>query len=93
MQPGLGKAWFLKYYKDLFPSDFVILDGKRFPMPPYYDKLYAFTSLYDHDEVVDWRIYNAITNPKDRTPQALARREEYALLNAARNQRNLENGN
>jgi len=89
-QPGLGNAWFLKYYQDLFPSDFVILDGKRFSMPPYYDKLYAFASLYDHEEVIDWRVYNAITNLKDRTPQALARREEYAILIAGRKQRNLD---
>ena len=89
-QPGLGNAWFLKYYKDLFPSDFVILDGKRFPMPPYYDKLYVFANLYDHEEVIDWRIYNAITNLKDRTPEALKRREEYHTLLAARSQRNLD---
>jgi len=89
-QPGLGNAWFLKFYKDLFPSDFVILDGKRFSMPPYYDKLYAFASLYDHEDVIDWRIYNAITNLKDRTPQALARREEYATLIADRQTRNLD---
>ena len=89
-QPGLGNSWFLKFYKDLFPSDFVILDGKRFPMPPYYDRLYAFTCLYEHEEVIDWRIYNAICNPKDRTPEALARREEYATLIAARSTRNLD---
>ena len=59
-------------------------------MPPYYDKLYAFTNLYDHEEVIDWRIYNAISNPTDRTPEALARREEYSLLLAARYSRNLD---
>lgn len=88
-QPGLGFSWFEKYHSDVFPSDFVILDGKRFPVPPYYDKLNAFVSQYDHEETLDWRVYNALMNPKDRTPEALLRRAEYHLLVSNRKTRNL----
>lgn len=34
--PGLGAAWFDKYKAEVFPSDFLILDGRRVPVPRYY---------------------------------------------------------
>lgn len=34
--PGIGKTWFDKYWKDAFPSDFVIVDGRKRPVPAYY---------------------------------------------------------
>lgn len=36
---GLGESWFLKFARDLFPSDEVIVDGKRRRVPDYYLKL------------------------------------------------------
>lgn len=34
--PGLGLAWFNKYKSDVFPSDFVVVDGNKLPVPRYY---------------------------------------------------------
>lgn len=36
---GLGYDWFHKYKSDVFPSDFLIVDGKKHPVPKYYLKL------------------------------------------------------
>lgn len=38
-RPGLGKEWFSKYWRDVYPSDEVVLGGKRFRPPKYYDGL------------------------------------------------------
>lgn len=38
-RPGLGSTWFKKYWKDVYPSDQVIVNGKAFKPPRYYDKL------------------------------------------------------
>lgn len=38
-RPGLGRDWIQKFYSDVWPRDEVILDGKRFPPPRYYDKI------------------------------------------------------
>lgn len=35
-RPGIGKTWFEKYKTDVYPSDFVVIDGKKFPPPRYY---------------------------------------------------------
>lgn len=39
--PGLGASFFHKYKSDIFPSDFLIVDRKKHPVPKYYFKLLA----------------------------------------------------
>lgn len=40
MSKGIGKAWFDKYRRDVFPSDFIVHDGKKLAVPRYYGDLY-----------------------------------------------------
>lgn len=37
-RPGLGKGWYDRFKGDVFPSDEVILDGKRHRPPKFYDQ-------------------------------------------------------
>lgn len=39
-RPGIGAGWYDKFKDDVFPSDEVIFDGKRFRPPKFYDKAY-----------------------------------------------------
>lgn len=34
--PGIGSTWFDAFAGDAFPSDFVVVDGERRPVPAYY---------------------------------------------------------
>jgi hypothetical protein len=36
--PGLASNWYDKYQCDAYPSDFIIIDGKKRKVPPYFDK-------------------------------------------------------
>jgi hypothetical protein len=36
-RPGIASDWFERFHKDVFPSDHVIVDGKRVPTPRFYD--------------------------------------------------------
>ena len=38
-RPGLGTSWFEKYWKDVYPDNFVILNGQKVKPPAFYDKL------------------------------------------------------
>lgn len=38
-RPGLGASWFERYSGDCFPSQFVIVDGVKRPVPRYYYRL------------------------------------------------------
>lgn len=37
--PGMGSAWFHKYWQDIYPNDTCLLDGTIHQPPRYYDKL------------------------------------------------------
>lgn len=51
LKPGIGFAWFEKYWKDCFPSDYLIYRGKRFPVPRYYMTLYERMNLSAAEQV------------------------------------------
>jgi len=36
-RPGLGSSWFERYRSDVYPSDEVVLEGRRFRPPRFYD--------------------------------------------------------
>lgn len=38
-RPGIGHEWFHRYYRDIYPSDFLIMDGRKYKPPLYYDRL------------------------------------------------------
>lgn len=38
-RPGIGHGWFWKYKDDLYNHDYAVANGKRFPVPDYYDRL------------------------------------------------------
>lgn len=42
-RPGIGKPWLDKWNTDVFPNDFVILDGVKQRVPGYYDDLVKST--------------------------------------------------
>lgn len=48
LKPGIGARWFERYRSDIFPCDYVVVGGKRFPVPRYYDK------LLERDDPVQW---------------------------------------
>ena len=38
LRPAVGRAWIEKYWRDVYPRDFVVVGGKEFKPPRYYDK-------------------------------------------------------
>ena len=38
-KPGIGRDWFDKYKGDVFPNDYVVINGKKIKPPRYYDSL------------------------------------------------------
>lgn len=93
LRPGIGSKWFEKYgYSDIYDSgDFVVIKGKKYKTPRYYDKL-----LQDLDERELMRIKKirragANGRKEDCTPERLAVREEALELKAAKLKRGFEN--
>lgn len=50
-RPGIGSTWFDKFSTDAFPSDFVVIDGVKRPVPRYYTK--KLVALEDRDQAAE----------------------------------------
>lgn len=75
-RPGIGSKWFDKYMDDVFPDDFVVLNGKKVTPPRFYTN--RFELLYP-DEVAALkrrRKARAERRASDNTPDRLRVREK-----------------
>lgn len=68
-KPGIAANWFKKFSADVYPSDEVILRGKKLRPPKYYDKLFDISCPDEMDEVKFRRLQNAKRNPENNTPE------------------------
>lgn len=84
---GIGREWIKKYKGDVFPSDYIILDGKKRPVPRYYKNKFAEA---EQERVLLKRIAAARPHKANNTPERLAVREELQQIRAARLKRDLK---
>jgi CRISPR/Cas system CSM-associated protein Csm3 (group 7 of RAMP superfamily) len=68
MSLGLGKFWLDKHAADVYPSDEVVINGKKFRPPKYYDIKFKAINPDDFENIKIKRI---------------AKLEEYAINNTA----------
>lgn len=72
-RPGLGSTWFDKFKSDCFPADYIIVDGKRHPVPTYYSK------KLEEEEAKPFKRARKAQQVKDKansTPERLKVREQ-----------------
>jgi len=66
---GLGHGWWTQYKSDVFPDDFVVLNGKTVPTPRYYAKQLAEEDENAWNEISAKRKEKAETRKEDNTPE------------------------
>ncbi len=71
--PGLGSKWFSKFKSDVYPSDEVIVAGRSFRPPRFYDELLPDEEL---DEYKVKRRGAMVNRNRDLTPERLRVREK-----------------
>lgn len=76
--PGIGASWFEKYEGDAFPSDFVIIDGKKRSVPSYYKN--KLKGRFNHAGSNPDRLL-----PIDDAKLAADRKKEFAVAQAENN--------
>lgn len=86
-RPGLGLSWFHKYKTDAFPSDFVVVNGKKHSVPKYYLKL---IEEEEANRIKRLRKQSAIPRRADNTPARLSVRELVKLDSLSKLKRELE---
>lgn len=74
--PGLGSTWFDKFSSDAFPSDFLIVDGRKHPVPKFYQKKLTEEAL---TKIKRRRKKDSLPRKADNTKERLAVRETVKL--------------
>lgn len=76
LKPGIGSKWFDKYNKEVYPDDFVIIAGKKYKTPKYYDRLFKRLQGEHALEIVqNKRLKIARSRAEHNTPEKLKVRE------------------
>lgn len=75
-RPGIGKDWFSKYSTDVYPDDFVVINGKKVRPPKYYDGLYDISNHDEFEILKRLRQEEQLKNQADNTPERLIVKEK-----------------
>lgn len=88
-RPGIGKTWFEKYKSDVYPSDFVVVRGKKMRPPKYYDNLLAEEDYDELDYIKFQREVNANVSKLEQSYDRLITKEKVKLKQIEKLQRGL----
>jgi len=75
LKPGIGATWFDKYKDDVYPHDYVIVNGKKVKPPKYYDKRYSNFNGIEFEQVQFAREVSGRSRAFDNTDERLEVRE------------------
>lgn len=89
-RPGVGGKWFDKYMSDVFPDDFVVLNGKKVTPPKFYTSRYELLYPDEVAQIKRARKKRAETRAHDNTPARLRVREKVLEARIGRLKRTIE---
>lgn len=88
-RPGIGKPWLEKFSADVYPHDYVVINGKESKPPRYYDKLFEKNDPNAWREIAIGREIDAHERAHDNTPERLKAKEQVAKARHDLKRRNL----
>lgn len=83
---GLGFKWFWKYFYDIKKLKYIVIDGKKYPIPKYYKKLINLTDKNFYCSLVNENIYyvnSLVETEPDRN--SIERLNSRRIINKKRN--------
>ncbi|WNK12905.1 MAG: replication initiator protein [Microvirus sp.] len=89
LKPAIGKTYYEKFAADVFPSDFVIENGRKHKPPNYYLKQLEKTDPAGSDAVKRRRVGRMARSKLDQTAERLAVRHEVKLARISKLKRDI----
>jgi len=74
-RPGIGKGWFEKYSSDVYPHDYVVINGVKCKPPKYYDGVLQTERPYEFEDIKNSRLTLGEKYADNNTKSRLAVRE------------------
>lgn len=75
LKPGIGAEWFKQYKDDVFPDDFIVINGKKVKTPQYYMTLLERVDPQEYENIKAVRLKSLAAHKENNTPERLATRE------------------
>lgn len=85
-RPAIGREWFERFKGDVYPSGFLVIDGRRVPAPRYFDRLLAESELL---RMKVKRRQQARLRPEEQTEWRLSTKDESRRLRLERHLRDM----
>jgi len=89
-RPGIAGKWFDKYMDDVFPDDFVVLNGKKVTPPRFYTSRYELLYPDEVAQIKRDRKKRSQKRAHDSTPERLKVREQVLASRISRLKRTIE---
>lgn len=89
LKPGIGFSWISKFYTDVFPRDFVVVQGRKLPVPKYYDSWLKVHRPEMYERLQLQRYQVSCSRANDSTSARLEVRERVALAGVSQSKRKL----
>lgn len=90
LKPGIGAKWLEKWQSDVFPHDFVVINGKKIKPPKYYTQKYKKNHPEEYEELQYQRELEAKKHSKDNTAERLLVKEVVLKAKLNQNRRELK---
>lgn len=89
-RPGLGAGFIRRFMGDVYPDDFVLVNGKKARPPRFYDGLYELEAPGELEKLKIARVRGAKQHADNNTPDRLKVRERIAKAKLERLKREVE---
>ena len=87
---GIGRTWFEKYCKDIYPRDRVIIGGRECKPAKYYDQIFDLMEPEEFAKIKEIRKREMFKHQDDNTPKRLQVKEVVAIAKLKNSKRKLE---
>lgn len=75
-RPGIGATWYEKYKDEVYPSDFIIMNGAKMRPPKFYDLKLEHEYPVDLKKIKKIRVDNSLKHAENNTYDRLIVREK-----------------
>jgi len=89
LKPGLGLEWYRQFKDDIYPDDFVVIDGKKYKIPSYYQQQLEKEDEREAERILFRAKKKARAQAHNSTPERLAVRKKVTEARIAKNERSL----
>lgn len=90
LKPGIGYGWYKQFSSDIYPHDYVVINGRETRPPKFYDKKFADDFPEDFEALQFQRFVDAVDRFDDNTDDRLCVKEQVLEAKFSRLKRNIE---